>query len=156
MFVSVSGGYIPDFHQEVDLLPPSVRIVILHVATNDLASQDPQPVRQHYVDLLRHIQTRPSIELVFCSHVLPRIISRHLHFPNRHFHGCLQPPSRNLQPAADGHLHLRRSTHHEPESQGADPMPTAADPETSRSLGAGFTLANARGGYTDAAHGGPA
>ncbi|KAG0443644.1 hypothetical protein HPB47_014684 [Ixodes persulcatus] len=85
MSVSVSGGYIPDFHQEADLLPPSVRIVILHVATNDLASQDPQPVRQHYVDLLHHIQTRPGIQLVVCSHVLPRIISRNLHFPNRHF-----------------------------------------------------------------------
>ncbi|CAN7989908.1 unnamed protein product [Ixodes pacificus] len=85
MFVSVSGGYIADFHQEVDLLPPSVRIVILHVATNDLASRDPQPVRQHYLDLLHHIQTRPGIQLVVCSHVLPRIINRHLHFPNRHF-----------------------------------------------------------------------
>ncbi|KAM7314247.1 hypothetical protein ISCGN_004032 [Ixodes scapularis] len=85
MFFSVIGGYIPDFHQEVDLLPPSVRIVILHVATNDLASQDHQPVRQHYLDLLHHIQTRPGIQLVVCSHVLPRIINRHLHFPNRHF-----------------------------------------------------------------------
>ncbi|CAN7986164.1 unnamed protein product [Ixodes hexagonus] len=85
MFVSLSGGYIADLHQEVDLLPPSVRIVILHIGTNDLASLDPQPVLQRYLDLLQHIQTRPGIQLVVCGHVLPRGINRRLQFPNRRF-----------------------------------------------------------------------
>ncbi|CAN7943178.1 unnamed protein product [Ixodes hexagonus] len=85
MFVSLSGGCISDFHQEVDLLPPSVRIVLLHIATNDLASHDPQPVLQRYIDLLHHLQTRPGIQLVICTHILPRIINRHLRLPNRQF-----------------------------------------------------------------------
>ncbi|KAG0438945.1 hypothetical protein HPB47_016814, partial [Ixodes persulcatus] len=85
MFVSVISSCIPDFHQKVDLLPPSVRIVILHVTTNDLAFHDPQPVLQHYLDLLHNIRTRPGIQLIVCCHIVPWIINRHLHSSNRHF-----------------------------------------------------------------------
>ncbi|EEC03748.1 hypothetical protein IscW_ISCW003383 [Ixodes scapularis] len=143
-FVSVSGGYTPNFHQGDDLLPPSVRIVPLHVSTNDLASHG----LQHYLDLLHYIQTKPGIQLVFCCHILPRIINRHLHSPNRHFTDTLSHRAGIFNHFAGVDIMDRNL-------RALIPCILWRTSKPARSLGTGLALANARGGCTDARHGGP-
>ncbi|XP_064463001.1 uncharacterized protein LOC135395538 [Ornithodoros turicata] len=106
MFVSKSGGRIADFKEEVDQLPASVRVVVLHCGTNDMPDTDPDMAIRRYVQLIDHIRSRGNIELV-CN---PRAFAfnqrlmtlcrgaRDLYFLDHGFHR--QPPTRVL--AADG------------------------------------------------------
>ncbi|XP_064464399.1 uncharacterized protein LOC135375668 [Ornithodoros turicata] len=83
MFVTRSGGRIADFLEEVDQLPPSVRVVVLHCGTNDMPYSDPDSAIRHYVQLLDHIRSRGNIDLVVCTLILPRSFNRRRSYPDR-------------------------------------------------------------------------
>ncbi|XP_064464780.1 zinc finger protein 135-like [Ornithodoros turicata] len=106
MFVSKSGGRIAHFEEEVDQLPASVRVVVLHCGTNDMPDTDPDMAIRRYVQLIDHIRSQGNIELVcnprafaFSQRLMTLCRSaRDLYFLDHGFHR--QPPTRVL--AADG------------------------------------------------------
>ncbi|XP_064479667.1 uncharacterized protein LOC135392988 isoform X1 [Ornithodoros turicata] len=83
MFVSRSGGRILDFIEEVDLLPASVRVVVLHCGTNDMPFVEPKLAISHYQTLLERIRARGGIEMAVCTLVLPRSYNRRRPFIDR-------------------------------------------------------------------------
>lgn len=83
MFVSRSGGRILDFLEEVDQLPASVRIVVLHCGTNDMPHAEPVQALRDYERLIQRTRARGNIQMAVCTLVLPRSRNRRLPYTGR-------------------------------------------------------------------------
>lgn len=60
MIVSRSGDCLDDFKEQIDQLPPSVRIVVLHIGTNDLSTSYVSTAFFRHFNLVFHAQSRPG------------------------------------------------------------------------------------------------
>lgn len=86
LFVTRTCSHIDDFHEEIDLLPPTVIIVVFRVGTNDLGHCSLQVAEKRYGRLQRLVLSRPEFSVVVCRHGFSRSENRR-RAPRTH-HSC--------------------------------------------------------------------
>ncbi|KAH6920681.1 hypothetical protein HPB50_011727 [Hyalomma asiaticum] len=84
-FICQPGAKIADIGNLLDFVPKGVSTLILHVGTNDIATEEASKTFGRYVALVERIRSdRPDIAMVFVSLVLPRGPNERLWRPNWH------------------------------------------------------------------------